>query len=504
MSRPINIAHISQIENVDECNKFIRYQSNDRSIKGLQSHELKSVKKLIWVFNDEGFKIKDYEGFYICFSPVTANKEFDLIKYSDDLCINIELKSDDVDKEKIKKQLIRNKYYLKHIAKKILLYTYVSSNDSFYCLQDDNNLVEVDVSEIVINLNKIRNNYDVNLSKLFEPSAFLVSPINDTVKFFGGNYYLTNEQERIKNYIMKIITEKRRSNDIFRVSGDAGTGKTLLMYDIIKNLTKQGFNILLVHCGKSNESWKIIELKLKGLTINEVKSIRTWHQSYYDRDLIIIDESQRIYPKQRDTILKKAKIYNTPVIFCFDKKQTLSNKENDYKNYEHISDLMKQENDFTLKGKIRINKNLWNFIQWFTGVSNIINFNIDSDMITIIKSNSSDYTINLIKFYKDNGYCFINFTKSVIKPSPYDRYQSIESTDTHKVIGQEYDNILIVINEEFFYAKDGLLKGRTHPNPNYIYEKLLYQGLTRARCKIAIIIENNDSLFESCMSRLIE
>ena len=36
----------------------------------------------------------------------------------------------------------------------------------------------------------------------------------------------------------------------------------------------------------------------------------------------------------------------------------------------------------------------------------------------------------------------------------------------------------MIINEDFYY-EDKKLKSKTHTNPDYIYTKMLYQGLTR-------------------------
>lgn len=39
-----------------------------------------------------------------------------------------------------------------------------------------------------------------------------------------------------------------------------------------------------------------------------------------------------------------------------------------------------------------------------------------------------------------------------------------------------------------WYYNNGRLTGREHPNPDYLFEQLLYQGLTRVRSKLALVI----------------
>ena len=36
---------------------------------------------------------------------------------------------------------------------------------------------------------------------------------------------------------------------------------------------------------------------------------------------------------------------------------------------------------------------------------------------------------------------------------------------------------------------------KEHPNPDYLYSKLLFQGLTRVREKLAIIVIDNEDVF---------
>ncbi len=51
----------------------------------------------------------------------------------------------------------------------------------------------------------------------------------------------------------------------------------------------------------------------------------------------------------------------------------------------------------------------------------------------------------------------INYTPSMYELYPYDRYQNRENDSAHKVIGQEYDKVVAVIDEHFYYRKDEYL-----------------------------------------------
>lgn len=48
--------------------------------------------------------------------------------------------------------------------------------------------------------------------------------------------------------------------------------------------------------------------------------------------------------------------------------------------------------------------------------------------------------------------------------------------------------------------ENGVLQGVPHPNPDYLYPNLFYQGITRVREKIALVIVNSPRLFEKISS----
>ena len=65
--------------------------------------------------------------------------------------------------------------------------------------------------------------------------------------------------------------------------------------------------------------------------------------------------------------------------------------------------------------------------------------------------------------------------------------------NTHTVIGQEFEKVCMIIDDNFSY-KGNKLVAKWHPNPDYLFEQLLYQGLTRVRSKLAIIITEKELL----------
>ena len=72
--------------------------------------------------------------------------------------------------------------------------------------------------------------------------------------------------------------------------------------------------------------------------------------------------------------------------------------------------------------------------------------------------------------------------------------------DTHHVIGQEYDKVMIMMDKNFRYDKERRIQGKEHPNPDLLFYKLLYQAISRAREKLCVLIVENYKLFSDILS----
>ena len=58
----------------------------------------------------------------------------------------------------------------------------------------------------------------------------------------------------------------------------------------------------------------------------------------------------------------------------------------------------------------------------------------------------------------------------------------------------------MLMDNSFYYDEEGILKGIPHPNPDYLYPNLFYQGVTRVREKLSLIIVDAPALFEKITS----
>ena len=102
------------------------------------------------------------------------NREFDLLKITETCCLNIELKSVDITKEKIRKQLLQNRHYLKLLDKELFLFTYISSSNVVYSLNDCGELIQVDLSSLLDTWRTIKDEAVlVDLDQVFAPKSRL-------------------------------------------------------------------------------------------------------------------------------------------------------------------------------------------------------------------------------------------------------------------------------------------------------------------------------------------
>lgn len=212
--------------------------------------------------------------------------------------------------------------------------------------------------------------------------------------------------------------------------------------------------------------------------------------------LVFVDEAQRFYANQFTELIDYAKQHNLVCVFSYDDRQVLQQTEIRDDIPERITKLPNAK-VHRLTGKIRANRELVSFIRRFVNLKN-------TDVlpaypsVSILYANKSAEASSIAKFHQKDGYIFINYTGSSYKATPFDNYVSVHNT--HSVVGQEFDKVLMIMDDTFMHNDDGILVGRRHPNANYLYHKLAFQAVTRVREKLMIIVVENPSLFKNLLS----
>ena len=486
---PIDLFLLSKTKplNNDEFNKYLKNISKSKREIKVRDYERDNLYQLINLLSTN-FSLMTLNGFYYSYTIDQIGKEFDLIKISKDFVLNIEVKSEFTSIEKIKNQLLLNIHYLKNINPVVKTYTFIANTNSFYKLNHELELVETDLNDLKCSMELAVQYINNDLDKIITPSHYLVSPFNNIDKFMNGEYFLTLQQQQIKNEILKDIFE-RQQYKFYKILGDAGTGKTLLIYDIAKDLSKDK-KICIVHSGILNQG----HYKLRDIMANcDILSAKEFkYCDYSNYDIFVIDEVQRLYWWQFDDLVDYAKENAVNILFSIGIDQLMQETEvrNDINGR---IDALQSVKKYRLSDKIRTNINLASFIKNIVNLTNV-NSNANYDDIDIYYASTKIEAKELVRYLNSLGYEYISFTTSIFNPHEIDEFTS--SNNTHTVIGQEFDKVVMIMGQNFRYVEDRL-HSPTHPNPDYIFSKLFYQGITRAREKLAIVIHRNPELYKN-------
>lgn len=494
--KAINIYAYSRIQK-DMATEFENILSQRTKKLNIRSQEFDAIKNLVNLLLDIGVEVRDFENFFASFIIEQIGKEFDLIKIDkDNLVLNIELKSEDVGVEAIQNQLEKNKYYLKHLAPNVQLYTFVESTKALY-KYTGSGIRLVGMGDLKDTMQLFQTSLGENIESLFQANNYLISPLNTPEKFMSGDYFLTNQQHEIKKKILNSILLNDREH-ILGITGKAGTGKTLLLYDIIKKIAERGSTCCLIHSGILCDGHKVLNMQWENVDIFPAKELNDDGAKILKKyQYIFVDESQRIYTSTFKEIIEEVKSESKTVIFAYDYVQSLSKKE---ENRNIPSMLQKVDGfiEYTLSDKIRTSKEIASFTETLINLNNRARGYMDYSDIDVLFANNIKEARKLIDLYDEKGYVFISYTQSRYHNNSIDLYPS--TYDTHHVIGQEYDKVMIMMDENFRYDKERRIQGKEHPNPDFIFYKLLYQAISRAREKLCVLVVENYKLFSDILN----
>lgn len=487
------------IDNLFTANPEILSDDTIKDYLGLQElkkQEAETLNRLCQALKIYASYHHIFENYYLNYEIPQIGKEFDLLRIGDKSIINIELKSEKVGDEAILKQLKRNYYYLSFLQKEIFCYSFVTDGEMnilYYYDKVNETILQINMSQLISILSTIQDVDENNIDSLFVPSNYLISPFNTTEQFVDGGYFLTKHQEQIKDEILKKIVQNDQ-NKIFSISGAAGTGETLLTYDIAKELRNSGKRVMIIHCAQAN--FGIIKLRSSyGWNIITIRDYNIANTAF--ADILIFDESQRIAISQLVNVIKYERKF---IIFSHDVNQKLNNKSNAEDIVKYIESATVANNHYKLKNKIRHNKNLASFVQKFYDLSKIQSDNLSKkayDDISFYFTKDIEDAKQYTEYLKKLGWEHIYLTPSRVNSEPLDLVRFSSSNSSHQAIGQEYDNVVITINEYFFYT--GALKLSYRASYYYNPLETLFQAITRTRKKLTLVIIDNEAVYRNCI-----
>lgn len=485
--KAVNLYVLTRKVNQNDLDEYeYALSGRDSSIK-FRPEEIEIIRIMVdnFIFHKASSHI--YDGWFYAFSIPQIGKEFDLLRIGENETVNIELKSHEVDLEKIEKQLIQNRYYLSHLNKTISSFAVIKNeNDTISVFKYEDELKKSSFDELIKKVGRENKYLEKGIEELFDPCSFLVSPINTPLKFITGQYFLNNQQLAIKKNIMN----PNEDQYLFGIKGAAGTGKTLLLYDIAFSFGKAR-KTCIIHSGMLSEGHKLLKAQNRQVTILAAKEIKK--DSLKEYEVICVDEAQRLYSNAMDIILEQAARSKKLCVFSYDFQQALSKAEMRRNNPKRLNETEGFQ-EFELTGRIRTNKEINSFIRIMLRLSDLPKKRLSYDNIDILYANSLKESDAILRLYISKGYKFITITPSQYVENEIDHYSA--TTNSHQVIGQEFDDVVVIIDSNFRYSESGILQGKEHPNPDYLFAKLFYQNITRARKRLCVIVLDNPNIFE--------
>ena len=496
MTRPINLYTLSRIRSEREFN-IIRRQRTGCGAPDAPIHEIESLRTLADRLVEAGSSLPELDGFYYAFHIPRIGKEFDLLKITPSSCLNIELKSQHVPENQILAQLLRNRHYLSHLRRRLNLFTVETGTMTIYKLTLSGELRHVSIDDLVTAVRRHSGPYVETIDSLFKASEYLVSPIYTPDKFIQGSYFLTQAQEQVKRDLLSGIEKLTEEDSLFfHITGRPGTGKTLLLYDIARTLSKNGRTTILYGCIVT-PAQRVISEALENLTILSVDDPAADDQFLSGESFLLIDEAQRLTAAQYERLLTLAEKNGIVLIFSTDPDQVLTRAERERDITGKIKTLP-LSGSFLLSERIRTNREIQAFIMCMKNLALRDEVDESFDNIEVNYAETTGEAQNLLEYYRGKGFVFINYTSHRNGSGPYAEYE--EDFDVHHVIGQEFDSVVVLMDDSFYYSKEGMLMGVPEPDPDILYPNLFYQSITRARENLAIIVVRAEQLFDTIVS----
>lgn len=449
----------------------------------IDTRELLSYKGLISQLS--GLKWDQAAGFYLGVQlNNNADTQFDLLKPLDDEIINIEFKEQEPEKDTLS-QAVDHYRFLKMQYSKVWVYSYRNDLNVLYRFEPaTKTLVAVTNDDLVTNIPKGTDTVAPLLE--MEPSDFLVSPYTQPEKFMNSFYELSGKQERVKATILSNL------KGIHVIKGGPGAGKSLVIIDIIKELVNSGLKVALIMGAKPGNGQKRLA-ELLGFELFWYYNIGDLSQ-LGEFDAFVFDKSQRITQGVIDAAL--AMPADTLRIFSIDQNQVVHPDEAN-RNVESQLDEVKTASVTKLPNSVRSKPEFISFIKKM--------FNLHAKHAALL-----DYpSVKLTYFRPEQNYKgYLKMQKelfgvTVLEPDVFRSHffnrttgnkKIAESTNVKDVIGQEFENVLIVLDDKVNYDDNGILQYNIEGYP-YDAIKMLYQAITRATKTIEIVVTANKELY---------
>ena len=339
--------------------------------------------------------------------------------------------------------------------------------------------VTIDILCNLISLDYLEN----NLLDDLDADSLIVSPYSDIKRFIDHRYFLNSEQKKIVQDILS--TAKKVS----MIKGGAGTGKTLVLFDLADKLTKLGSKVLLIFCSILENPIEIDnQVDFKFIHIKQLQSL-----TIENFDYILLDESQRLYEENYNRVIESP----AKLIFCVDKAQTLKYEENSLNVEQKLENIVGVQK-FDLKEKVRTDESLSTFIlKLFEKDRNGLQ-PIEFPKVNAVYFDSvtrARYFIEVME--RDENYESIEVAsyKTKATGTTYNEKIKSDSKDGFTVIGREYENVIIPIDDRTIYIENKLVFRPTGFYYPYLGTNGIFQAITRVKKHLLFVVIKNKEIY---------
>ncbi|MGN0302126.1 MAG: DNA/RNA helicase domain-containing protein [Anaerotardibacter sp.] len=494
MTKPTNLSLLSVAGQTFERKPFCLYEGALSS----RTNKFRYNEREIWSFytlideiqRNPSIEYADLNGFVFSYSIPRISAEFDLLKTSKELTLNIELKSQSPGKTRIRKQLVRNQHFLRHLSCEIVCFSYIAEEKQLYILRDKE-LELSTIDELVSVMKRFDSFYDDDFNNLFSATDYLISPITNTEAFLQGTYYLNGLQEVARRGILQGM-EQNPETYCAGITGLPGTGKTLLLFDVaLEYSRKTALPVCVIHCGQLQDAHKQFNQAQEYIIIVEADRLDAFALREYSA--VFIDEAQRMSQSVFDILFDAISENKLPCVVSMDLSQTLTNEQAKTNVVTLLRNRFEDIAHFKLDTKVRTNNQIWNFTRGFFDLS-LAKRGFIHDKVSIVYVDSIEQALFVVEDFQKQGYQFIRHGGLGFNVDLAQRMNDpgISSADS---IGLEYEKVVMTVGSRAYYDETGKLRVQNEENESLVYTRSLFQGVTRARENFALVVVDNPDLF---------
>jgi DNA replication protein DnaC len=218
-------------------------------------------------------------------------------------------------------------------------------------------------------------------------------------KFLQGQYFLTNQQFDFKRRILEHL--KKEKHPVIAIAGIAGTGKTLLVFDLAMELSRKN-RVLILHAGLLRKGHFEISDRLRNVDIYSFDEI-TPRQDISGYSYVIIDEAGFIPQEKLKLFLEDMERAGMPLIMTYDPHDLLSEISRDTQQEQRLAQITNASTLLLVfSGHIRINRPVFSFLRTLLYLRDRSGHNVYDCIETLYARDQAECRL-IIRHYEKNG-----------------------------------------------------------------------------------------------------